>query len=440
MNGIDIKNLGHIVQPLKSKSSYFQANKQSFEKVMKNSQSLQTVQPKDKNQIAKLSNGNSNLSKLEAVIEKLNEKLDEMDESNKDDLNGVIDLLSMLQSMIQQQLEAFTKSTDNNRLSSDNAALTIPEGVLLTDSKSFMDTILSATNPNQNGLNLESKNDGEELSALLSNILSKMKDVLKVDRNDEEAPKITISKDDMNKFLNVLSQFLEDKGLNKNQIQHLTENMTKLVSKIPMNGESKTDVQSSLKPSSENEIESIPTIKLNSSETDQQQSAFSNQAFAGDTIKQYALFVGKTTNKATANQFVRDFQNIIQKSNFTNEMGQQKIFIKLFPENLGRISIELVKNEHGMMATIIASSAKAKELLQSNMDSLKQSFQMNNLQVEKIDLYQSLQADRSNSYLNQEREGQKHQQHQSKNQSKQQSNSDEEFSSSFIDEMMKVSL
>ncbi|WP_088069462.1 flagellar hook-length control protein FliK [Gottfriedia luciferensis] len=439
MNGIDIKNLSHIAQPLKSKSSYLQANKQSFEKVMKNSQSLQTVQPKDKNQIAKLSNGNSNLSKLEAVIEKLNEKLDEMDESNKDDLNGVIDLLSMLQSMIQQQLEAFTQSPDNNRESTDNAALTIPESVLLTDSKSFMDTILSAINPNQNGLNLESKNSGEELSALLSNILSKMKDVLKVDRNDEEAPKITISKDDMNKFLNVLSQFLEDKGLNKNQIQHLTENMTKLVSKIPMNGESKTDVQSSLKPSSENEIESIPTIKLNSTETDQQ-TAFSNQAFAGDTIKQYALFVGKTTNKATANQFVRDFQNIIQKSNFTNEMGQQKIFIKLFPENLGRISIELVKNEHGMMATIIASSAKAKELLQSNMDSLKQSFQMNNLQVEKIDLYQSLQADRSNSYLNQEREDQKHQQQQSKNQSKQQSNSDEEFSSSFLDEMMKVSL
>jgi len=428
MNGIDNKNVVNLVHQLKSKSSYFQKNNKSFEKIMKNSQSLQTVQPKDdQTKLVKNTDGNADIKKLEKLIDELNQKINDVDSNDKGESIGILDILSLLQSIIQKQLESFINDPSPTKVDSN---LIIPEGVLTTDSKGFMNAILSV----DENLKLNGLNDLEDLSDMLTKIVSKMNETINTENKTDDTSKVELSEEDLKSFLSVIGQYLSEKGISKDQIKSLSDRIDNIVTNSLNQVEIKTPTNSTdvdvLNDESKNDA---ITSKINLNEADNQDSSFSNQNFSGESIKQFALYIGKTTNKAQANQFVRDFQNIIQKSAFTNEMGQQKIFIKLFPENLGRISIELVKNEHGMMATIIASSAKAKELLQSNMDGLKQAFQLNNLQVEKIDLYQSLQADRS-SYLNKERDNQ--QQNQQQNQSKQSSN-DDDLNSSFLDEFMK---
>lgn len=436
MNGIEKKQLINMVQPLKSKSSYYQKNNKSFDKVMKDSQSLQTVQPKENNRkLVKSIEKNNDIQKLEKLIDDLNEKIEDSNGSDKEDLNSLVDVLTFLQSLIEKQLELSIQNSSNNQKTKD-VNLDLSDGILLTDSKGFMDAILSSTDI-KNSTDINQIDDLKGISTILSSILSKLMESIQTDAKLSENIQnahIEMSQSELQKLIPVLGEFLEANGLGDDQIKLVSDNIIKMLSNSQLT-DSKTNLEKqAISNTADVEIDAVSVKQITTSETENQN--FSNQSFNGENIKQFALFIGKTTNRKEANQFVRDFQNIILKSNFTNEMGQQKIFIKLFPEQLGRISIELVKNEHGMTATIIAATAKAKELLQSNMDGLKQALQMNNLQVEKIDLYQSLQTDNS-SYLNRERD-QKQQNQQQKQLN--QSEKEEEGSSSFLDEFLKVSL
>lgn len=439
MKGIEKNQLFNMVQPLKSKSSYIQKNNKSFDKVMKDSQSLQTVQPNENGRkLVKNNEENSNIKKLEKLIEDTLGKIEDSSKDDKENLNSMVDILSLLQSLIQKQLEISiqdqSKSDDSSK-----TPFNLSDGISLTDSKGFMNAILNSTDI-KNSTVVNQIDDLKGISTILSNILSKLMETINSGAkisDDLQNSTIIISQNELNKLIPMLGQFLENNGLGIDQIKMVSDSIVKIISNSQLTDSKINTENQGLATIEEVEIEPVSMTKINTSETENQNFSSSNQSFSGENIKQFALFIGKSTNKAEANQFVRDFQNIIQKSSFTNEMGQQKIFIKLFPEHLGRISIELVKNEHGMTATIIASSGKAKELLQSNMDGLKQALQMNNLQVEKIDLYQSLQADNS-SYLNRERD-QKQQQNQQQKQSNQ-SEKEEEGSSSFLDEFLKVSL
>jgi len=438
MKGIEKKQLFNIVQPMKSKSSYFQKNNKSFEKVMKDSQSLQTVQPNDNNRkLVKTKEDNSSIKKLEKLIEDTLGKIEDRNDSDKENLNNMVDLLSLLQTLIQKQLETSIQDPSKSNDSSDTT-FHLSDGILLTDSKGFMNAILASTDIKKSA-EIDQLDDLKGISTILSNILSKLMETInseaKLDDNLQNSS-IKLSQNELNKLIPVLGQFLEENGLGTDQIKIVSDSILKMISNSQLADSKSNTEKQGISTIEEVDIEPVSMTKINTSETDNQNFSSSNQSFSGENIKQFALFIGKTTNKAEANQFVRDFQNIIQKSSFTNEMGQQKIFIKLFPEHLGRISIELVKNEHGMTATIIASSGKAKELLQSNLDGLKQALQMNNLQVEKIDLYQSLQADNT-SYLNRERD--QKQQNQQQKQSNQ-SEKEDEGSSSFLEEFLKVSL
>ncbi len=438
MKGIEKNQFFNMVQPLKSKSSYFQKNNKSFDKVMKDSQSLQTVQPKENNRkLVKNIEENTDLKKLEKLIKDTLGKIEDGSESDKENLNSMVDLLSLLQSLIQKQLETSMQDPSKSNDSSDTT-FNLSDGIVLTDSKGFMNAILTSTDFKKS-TEISQVDDLKEISTILSNILSKLMETIKSEAtlsDNLQNSTIEISQSEIKKLIPVLGQFLEANGLDTDQIKIVADSIVKMISNSQITDSKANSEKQGLSNTDEVEIDSVSLTKINTTETENQNFSSSNQSFSGENVKQFALFIGKTTNKAESNQFIRDFQNIIQKSSFTNEMGQQKIFIKLFPEHLGRISIELVKNDHGMTATIIASSGKAKELLQSNMDGLKQALQMNNLQVEKIDIYQSLQAENS-SYLNRERE--QKQQNQQQKQSNQ-SEKEEEVSSSFLDELLKVSL
>jgi flagellar hook-length control protein FliK len=94
---------------------------------------------------------------------------------------------------------------------------------------------------------------------------------------------------------------------------------------------------------------------------------------------------------AQSEALLKEIQNLIQRSQLSGQQGNMKLFLKLFPENLGQIRIELVQKDGVLTARLLATTAIGKELLENNLNQLKAGFVAQNIQMERIDVAQSLQ-------------------------------------------------
>jgi flagellar hook-length control protein FliK len=120
--------------------------------------------------------------------------------------------------------------------------------------------------------------------------------------------------------------------------------------------------------------------------------------------EQLVLTMNSPERPVSSEQLMKQFESILSKSHFMNSGGTQKLFIKLFPEHLGSIRIELFQKDQTMMARIITTSGTAKETLESQLNGLKQAFAAQNLSVERIEVTQ--QQAQQERFLN--RDSQQH--------------------------------
>lgn len=104
--------------------------------------------------------------------------------------------------------------------------------------------------------------------------------------------------------------------------------------------------------------------------------------------EQLTLMMNSPERPVSAEQLMKQFESILAKSQFMNSGGTQKLFIKLFPEHLGSIRVELFQKDQTMVARIITSSGIAKDALESQLNGLKQAFASQNISVEKIEISQ----------------------------------------------------
>ena len=88
---------------------------------------------------------------------------------------------------------------------------------------------------------------------------------------------------------------------------------------------------------------------------------------------------------------IKEMQNVFKRSNFGQTDGTNRLLIKLYPEHLGQVRIELLQVNGIMTARILASTAQGKEMLDSQLHQLRSAFLQQNLQVERIDVSQTLQ-------------------------------------------------
>ena len=99
---------------------------------------------------------------------------------------------------------------------------------------------------------------------------------------------------------------------------------------------------------------------------------------------------------------MREMQNIFKRSNFGQIGGTNRLLVKLYPEHLGQVRIELLQVNGVMTARILASTALGKEMLDIQLAQLRSAFLQQNLQVERIDVSQTLQDtprnDRDNAF------------------------------------------
>ncbi|PIC97174.1 hypothetical protein CSV69_02920 [Sporosarcina sp. P26b] len=106
------------------------------------------------------------------------------------------------------------------------------------------------------------------------------------------------------------------------------------------------------------------------------------------------VFQMNTTEKVPESRseaLMREFQAVLNRANFGQTNGMNRISIKLYPEHLGQIRIELLEVNGVMTARILASTAMAREMLDSQMHQLRHAFNQQNLQMDRIDLSQTLQ-------------------------------------------------
>ncbi|MEK3978077.1 flagellar hook-length control protein FliK [Psychrobacillus sp. FSL K6-2836] len=98
-----------------------------------------------------------------------------------------------------------------------------------------------------------------------------------------------------------------------------------------------------------------------------------------------------TEKAAQSEEFIKELQKVMNRVQFGQAGGANRLVLKLFPEQLGTIRIELIQKDGMLTAKILASTALGKEMLDSNSSQLRQGFASQNIQLEKLEITQALQ-------------------------------------------------
>jgi flagellar hook-length control protein FliK len=104
-------------------------------------------------------------------------------------------------------------------------------------------------------------------------------------------------------------------------------------------------------------------------------------------IEQYVIHTNKDGEGLNFEQFTKDFSSILGKSQFIKGPASNTLLIKLNPEHLGTLKVELVQQNGSITAKMIASTSTAKDMLDSQLSQLKTAFSQQNIRVDKIDIY-----------------------------------------------------
>ncbi|MEW4208306.1 flagellar hook-length control protein FliK [Priestia megaterium] len=124
-------------------------------------------------------------------------------------------------------------------------------------------------------------------------------------------------------------------------------------------------------------------------------------------LQQFSIYLGQAkSDYQQSSNLVNKLEKVWSKASFSAEEGTSKLFIKLFPKQLGAISIEMLQKDSETVARIVVSSAKTKELLDSNLSTLRHGLASQHVSIDKIDVLLSEQAMSYNNENDQQKERQ----------------------------------
>ncbi|WP_210363822.1 flagellar hook-length control protein FliK [Bacillus sp. REN3] len=152
--------------------------------------------------------------------------------------------------------------------------------------------------------------------------------------------------------------------------------------------------------------------------------------------EQLTIMLQNEDKPFSAEQLMKQFESILSKARFMNSGGMQKLFFKLYPEHLGSLRVELFQKDQTMMARIITTTSTAKEILESQINGLKQAFAAQNISVDRIEVsQQTLQQER---FLN--KDSQQQQQRQPEGHSEEKQEEHEDFRFSFEEALLNTEI
>lgn len=234
-----------------------------------------------------------------------------------------------------------------------------------------------------------------QLDSLKNALLGLADEARKIDDKNQSAPNISDVKQSKTQNIQIQSHQMlkeptqiqshqEGKESKQNQLQQVVEDSTQ--------DKFQQLVQKSTSQNTQNQSQQNQqtTLKV---ETDTLSAGHLQQQVTQTKIATVTLPAEKP---AQTDVLIKEIQNLINRSQLSGQPGNMKLFLKLFPENLGQIRIELVQKDGIMTARLLATTALGKELLENNINQLKAGFVAQNIQMERIDVAQSLQdADRN---------------------------------------------
>ncbi|WP_052130318.1 flagellar hook-length control protein FliK [Ureibacillus sinduriensis] len=135
---------------------------------------------------------------------------------------------------------------------------------------------------------------------------------------------------------------------------------------------------------------------------------------------------------AQSEALAKEIQNLLNRSQISSSPGTTKLLLKLYPENLGSIRIEIMQQDGVLSARMLTTTAIGKELLDSQLHQLKNAFANANIQMDRIDIAQSLQETDRN-LKDQSQFGQQFKQQSGKKENEQDDTEDESEKMSFND-------
>lgn len=134
----------------------------------------------------------------------------------------------------------------------------------------------------------------------------------------------------------------------------------------------------------------LQQVQVNKQETDATQPAPITSQQSSAAVKTVTVTL-PAERPAQSEALIKEIQNLINRSQLSNTQGTMKLMLKLYPENLGSIRIEIMQKDGMLTARLLATTAAGKELLDSNLQQLKAGLAAQNIQVERLDVSQALQ-------------------------------------------------
>jgi flagellar hook-length control protein FliK len=107
-----------------------------------------------------------------------------------------------------------------------------------------------------------------------------------------------------------------------------------------------------------------------------------------------------STKSVFVNDLIQQFESILSKSQFSKMGGVQKLLIKLNPEHLGSIRIELIQKDQAFTARILTTTEAAKEVLETHLHNLKHAFEAQSIKVDNVEIGQQSSQGQQDDFYN----------------------------------------
>jgi flagellar hook-length control protein FliK len=281
------------------------------------------------------------------------------------DDQGLKDLITRLQSFVSTENKIMTPTKSTIEKSSENNDETVPEKAV--ESEAFeLESMIACLNqiitlPVQEIPKILNQDFKEVVKAVkLFELLAKNQDSTMKNSRITEVIQQTVQK----------LEILMDQTKSSVRTEYLQKTFRTVQSELQ-----------ALHPSENGLEKNLPSVKLDSATEMVQLQQMTKP-------EQLIVMLDKSGKPVSTEQLIQQFSNILSKSQFSNKDGTQKLFIKLNPENLGTLRIELIQKDSTIVAKILTTTGTAKDVLESQLQGLKHSFSMQNIHVDRIEITQ----------------------------------------------------
>lgn len=118
----------------------------------------------------------------------------------------------------------------------------------------------------------------------------------------------------------------------------------------------------------------------------------------------------KAEGQTEERRFVKTLQRILQQGSMNlRSDGQTTLTLKLFPEHLGKLQIQVIQNGQKLAAQIIAESSATKDLVERSLPQLRQALHSQNVTFDQIDVEEFVNKDQQQQHEQEQRDQQEHQ-------------------------------